>query len=235
MSFLADNLIPIFKKRELLFKESYREAEDVRTFVFEKENDLSWKAGQYGLFTITHKKMKKGTKPFSLSSAPAENVVRITTRIPERPSDFKRALSELKTGMKVSMSGPLGPFYLKEQGPVLFVAGGIGITPFRSMLQQLQLTESQSERPVKLLYLDGAQSHIYRSELDGYAADSAVDVQYLNLRDELHAELDRYATLHADGRYFVAGPKSMVDAVTVYLQNKKIPKRNIVKDAFFGY
>lgn len=59
------------------------------------------------------------------------------------------------------MSGPLGPFYLKENGPVIFVAGGIGITPFRSMLQQLQLTEAQSGRPVKLLYLDGAHSHIY--------------------------------------------------------------------------
>lgn len=235
MSFLTDNLIPIFKKHELLFKESYQEAESIHTFVFEKENDLSWKAGQYGLFAITHKKMKKGTKPFSVSSAPAENVVRITTRIAEQPSDFKQALLELKPGMKFSMSGPLGPFYLKEQGPVLLVAGGIGITPFCSMLQQLQLTETQSERPVRLLYLDGTQSHIYRSELDGHAANSAVSIQYLNSRDELNAELDRYATLHADGQYFVAGPKSMVDAVTVYLHNKKIPKRNIAKDAFFGY
>lgn len=235
MSFLTDNLIPIFKKHELVFKESYPEAEDVQTFAFEIQNDLSWKAGQYGLFTITHKKLKKGTKPFSLSSAPAEHVVRITTRITENPSDFKKALLELKTGMKVSMSGPLGPFYLKKNGPVIFVAGGIGITPFRSMLQQLQLTEAQSGRPVKLLYLDGAHSHIYRSELDGYAANSAVSVDYLSSRDDLHAEVDRYATLHADGQYFVAGPKSMVDAVTVYLHNKKIPKRNIAKDAFFGY
>lgn len=74
MSFFQD-ILPIFKKRELLFLESYKESEDVYTFLFEKENDLTWKAGQHGLFNITHKSIKKPTRPFTVASAPTENKV----------------------------------------------------------------------------------------------------------------------------------------------------------------
>lgn len=129
MSFFQDTL-SIFKKKELLFLESYKESEDVHSFLFEKGKDLTWKAGQHGLFTITHKKIKNSTKPFSLASAPIENVVKITVGISDAPSDFKKAMLELKQGMKVSMSGPVGAFYLKENSPPLLIAGGIGITPF---------------------------------------------------------------------------------------------------------
>jgi len=74
MGFLQDNLIPFFRQRGIVFRESRREADDVVSFLFDKPDDLAWKAGQYGLFTITHKKIKNATKPFSVSSAPAENV-----------------------------------------------------------------------------------------------------------------------------------------------------------------
>ncbi|MBZ9534268.1 hypothetical protein KGR20_08315 [Cytobacillus oceanisediminis] len=74
MSFFQD-MIAVFKKRELVFIESYKESEYVYTFVFEKEKDLTWKAGQHGLFSITHKKVKNPTKPFTISSAPSENKI----------------------------------------------------------------------------------------------------------------------------------------------------------------
>ena len=67
MSFMQDNLIPFFKKRTLLFIERFQETEGVYSFRFEKEQDVNWKAGQYGLFSITHKKIKDPTKPFSVS------------------------------------------------------------------------------------------------------------------------------------------------------------------------
>ena len=100
MSFFQDTL-SIFKKRELLFLESYKESEDVYTFLFEKEKDLTWKAGQHGLFSITHKKIKNATRPFTVASAPTENVVKLTMRISDNPSDFKKAMLELKQGMKI--------------------------------------------------------------------------------------------------------------------------------------
>src|SRR6478735_2500743 len=99
MNFFQD-IFSIFKKRELLFLESYKESEDVYTFLFEKEKDLTWTAGQHGLFTITHRKIKNPTKPFTLASAPTENKVKITMKINDNSSEFKKAMLELKQGMK---------------------------------------------------------------------------------------------------------------------------------------
>ena len=85
------------------------------------------------------------TRPFTLASAPAEKVVKITTRISNDPSEFKKALLELKQGMKISMSGPVGSFYLKDNSPTLLIAGGIGITPFRSIVKQIEIEGNSIE------------------------------------------------------------------------------------------
>ena len=236
MGFLRDNLIPIFKKSELVFKESHRLAENVYTFVFEKANDLTWNAGQYGLFSITHKKIKNATKPFSLSSAPAEKDINITTVIRGEPSEFKQALLELKPGMKVRMSGPLGPFYVKDKSPTLLIAGGIGITPFRSILKQLEAEGAGAGKPFQLLYMDSRHSYLFRDELDSIAEKSSLQVAYLDSREKLYAGIDKFAAQHKDnGKFFVAGPKSMAEEVSAYLKGKNIAKRNISKDVFFGY
>ena len=107
-------------------------------FYLKKEKDLTWKAGQHGLFTITHKKIKNPIRPFTIASAPTENMVRLTMRISDQPSDFKKAMLELKQGMRVKMSGPVGGFNLNDNSPSLLIAGGIGITPFRSIVKQLE-------------------------------------------------------------------------------------------------
>lgn len=236
MGFLQDNLIPIFKKRELLFKESYKESENVYSFVFEKEKDVTWKAGQYGLFSITHKKIKTPTKPFSLSSAPTENVVKITTVIRDDPSDFKKALLELKQGFKVSMSGPLGPFYLKDNSPTLLIAGGIGITPFRSIVKQIEAKATEVRNKVHLLYLDSQQSFVFKDELDEIAVKTSISVNYLVSRGDLNQKIDKFVASHKDdGKYFIAGPKSMTDSISTYLISNNVSKRNITKDVFTGY
>jgi len=236
MGFLQDNLIPFFKQREIVFRESRREADDIVSFHFDKPDDLTWKAGQYGLFTITHRKIKTATKPFSVSSAPAENVIRITTIVKDSPSEFKRALLELAPGMKVTLRGPVGPFYLKDRAPVLLVAGGIGITPIRSMLRQVEAEGSGVERQIRLLYVDGDRRFLFKDELDRIAAQSAVSVDYLESRDSLYRELDRLADSYREGgSIMIAGPQSMVNQLVSELRSRKIPKRNLIKDAFFGY
>ena len=235
MSFLKDTL-SIFKKKDLLFLESRKESEGIYTFLFEKDEDLTWKAGQHGLFSITHKKIKNATRPFTLASAPTEKVVKITMRISDDPSDFKKALLELKQGMKISMSGPVGSFYLKDNSPTLLIAGGIGITPFRSIVKQLEMEGNNIENPVHLLYMDSNKSYIYKDELDEIAKNTSISVTYLDSRDALHQEIDKFSGLYKnDGKYFIAGPKSMVASISSYLQSNDISKKNIKKDVFFGY
>src|SRR3954471_24252111 len=181
MSFFQDTL-SIFKKRELLFLESYKEAESVYTFLFRKEKDLTWKAGQHGLFSITHKKIKNPTKPFTVASAPTEDVVRLTMRIGENPSDFKKAMLELKQGMKVKMSGPVGSFYLKDNKPSLLIAGGIGITPFRSILKQVEAEWNEVEKQINLLYMDSKKSYLFKDEMEEMANKTSINVTYLDSR-----------------------------------------------------
>ncbi|MUG47679.1 FAD-dependent oxidoreductase [Paenibacillus woosongensis] len=236
MSFFQDHLIPFFQKREMKFIESYKESDEVNTFVFEKEKDLTWKAGQYGLFSITHKSVKNGTRPFSVSSAPTENAVRITTLIGKQPSEFKKALLELTPGMKVTMRGPVGPFYLKDENPALFIVGGIGITPFRSILKQIDSTPKEVGKPVHLLYMNGNREYLFKGELDEMANRTSISLTYLDSRDELHQEINKFSSLYKNsGKYYIAGPKSMVEAVSNYLLNNQVSKQNIKKDAFFGY
>lgn len=234
MSFFKD-MLSVFKKRELLFLESYKETEDIYTFVFEKDKDVTWKAGQHGLFNITHKTIKNPIKPFSVATAPAENTIKITTSISDNPSDFKKAMLELEKGMKIKMSGPVGSFYLKDSSPTLLIAGGIGITPFRSILKQIEAEGNRVDQQINLLYMDSKKLYLFKNELDGIANNPSISVTYLDSRDNLHQEIDKFTALHKNNaKYFIAGPKSMVDSISTYLQNNHISKQNIKKDAFFG-
>ncbi|WP_411551504.1 FAD-dependent oxidoreductase [Paenibacillus lautus] len=234
MGFIKD-FLSIFQKRELIFIESRKESEDAYTFSFEKGPDVSWKAGQYGLFSITHKTMKNATKPFSISSVPSENVVNITTRIGDNPSEFKKAMLELKPGMHMKMSGPVGSFHLDPESPSLLIAAGIGMTPFRSILKQTAAGKGEL-KPIQLLYLDSKKSYLFKDELDAIASHPSIQVSYLDSRTDLDLEIDKFIAQHKGrGKYLVAGPKSMVESVAAYLQSKDVSKQNIKKDAFFGY
>lgn len=235
MSFFQD-IVSIFKKRDIPFIGKVKESDDVYTFHFKKPEDITWRAGQHGLFQITHKKIKNSTVPFTVAAAPGEKVIKITTRIGNNPSDFKKSLLALEEGMTVRMSGPVGSFYLKESSPSLFIAGGIGITPFRSMLKQIEAEDGVDGKQIKLLYMDSNQSYLFKDELDEIAEHTSVNVTYLDSRDGLYQEINQFMNVNKDhGRYFIAGPKSMVDSISGYLQNNRISKRNIKKDAFFGY
>ncbi|WP_099355519.1 FAD-dependent oxidoreductase [Fredinandcohnia onubensis] len=233
MGFFQD-MIAVFKKRQLVFRESYKESDDVYTFVFEKEKDLTWKAGQHGLFSITHKKVKNPTKPFTIAAAPSENIVRLTMKINDKPSDFKKAMLELKQGMTIGMSGPLGSFNINDDRPTVLIAGGIGITPFRSIVKKIEAEGKGNKKPIHLLYMDSEKSYLFKDELD--ANNASISTTYLDSRDNLHQEINKLANLYQNnGQYLIAGPKSMVDSISSYLQNNSISKRNIKKDAFYGY
>ncbi|RED77571.1 FAD-dependent oxidoreductase [Cohnella phaseoli] len=235
MGFFAD-FIAVLKKRELVFIESRKETDEVYSFLFEKGKDLTWNPGQYGLFSITHKNVKKATRPFSLASAPVEDVVRITTVIRDNPSEFKQALLELTPGMKVKMSGPLGAFSLRDNSPSLLIAGGIGITPFRSILKQIEAEGNKGGNQIHLLYIDSGKSYVFKDELDRAANNASISVTYLDSRDDLTQETNKFIGLHKNnGKYLIAGSKSFVDSTTTYLKNNEVSKQNIMKDSFFGY
>ena len=235
MGFFGD-FMSIMKKRALVLQSITKEADDVYTFSFEKPADYSWQAGQYALFSMTHAKVKPGTKPFSLSSAPAENAIRITTRIDAAPSEFKQALLSLKPGMTIKVSGAVGSFGLEKAGPVLMIAGGIGITPFRAMLKQMVAEGKRAAQQTQLLYLDSSGVYPFKEELEKLAAQASVQLTTVASLDELERERNVFVQQNKEqGSFLIAGPKPLVDSLASGLQQQGVAKSRIKKDAFFGY
>lgn len=229
---VLQDIAPILKKKELILRESYEEKDSVYTFIFEKEENLTWKAGQHGIFSISHKKIKKPTRPFSVASAPFEKIVKISTKINDAPSEFKQALLELEPGMKLNMRGPVGPLYIGHEKPSLLIAGGIGITPFRAMLKE---AEQAGRKQIHLLYMDSKGTFLYKKELDEMAENMSMGVNYCQSREEFYVEIDKFIMEYQEaGMYYLGGSKSMIDSVETYLKNSRILKENIKKDIFIG-
>src|SRR5680860_1207837 len=113
---------------------AHDEVGNVRTFVFET-GGLEWIAGQNQGYVLPQAGATKSENEhwFTISSAPSEGVVNISTRISE--SGFKQALNALRPDDEIQTHSLGGDFTWEEvDEPVVFVAGGIGVTPFRSIL-----------------------------------------------------------------------------------------------------
>ncbi len=228
MGFVMDSL-GIFKKRNLNFIESYKELDHIYTFEFEKDNNITWKAGQHGLFQLDDKKIKNPIRPFTIAAAPSEENIKITTWIDDETSEFKQGLRNLKKGMKIKMSGPVGSFYLKDYRPTILIAGGIGITPFRAILKQLDIEGSGDGHHITLFYLNSKGTHLFKNELDEIAQHCSINISYFHTREELNNEVDQFSkTFNNKANYFIAGPKSMIDSTFSNLR-KIILQKNILK------
>jgi len=123
-------------------------------FTFAPQRPLHYQAGQYLEVTLPHARADlRGTRRmFTISSAPEEKTIKITTRYAEKSSSFKTALQRLKIGQTITATDVRGDFLLlaDTSQKLLFIAGGIGVTPFRSHVQSLR--ERGEKRDTVLLY-----------------------------------------------------------------------------------
>ena len=114
-------------------------AEGTMAFHFEKPPGFAFKAGQALAWTLIdppETDNEGGMRNFSIASAPGEPDLMIATRM--RDTAFKRVFKTMPLGTEVRIVGPFGSLTLRQNAarPAVFLAGGIGITPFRSMLRQ---------------------------------------------------------------------------------------------------
>jgi ferredoxin-NADP reductase len=230
------DLITIFNKYEIIFESSHQEVGDLYTFVFKTKVDVYWHPGQHGVFTITHTKIKKPIRAFSIASSPEEGEIRISTRIKENPSEFKSALLSLKKGQTLSMRGPIGGFYIHDKKPSLLIAGGIGITPYRSILKDLSLHKEKKADYVELLYMDSSKAYLYKDTFNDIDKDPKIKIDYLSERENFNKKIEAFITRYGnEGNYFVVGSKNMTKSIAKSLKENGIKRRNIRKDTFFGY
>lgn len=112
-------------------------AERTMAFFFEKPADWTFKAGQFIDVTLIDPPQtdpEGNTRGFSIASAPQEPMIMVTTRL--RDSAFKRVLQSVPLGTEAKLEGPFGNLGLHNNAarPAVFLAGGIGVTPFRSII-----------------------------------------------------------------------------------------------------
>lgn len=120
-------------------------AEGTMAFYFDKPPQFVFTPGQFVDLTLpqpSETDAEGNTRALSIASAPQESTLMVATRL--RDTAFKRELQRMPLGSIVRMEGPFGQFVLHpdQTRPAVFLAGGIGITPFRSMVVQAALQRS---------------------------------------------------------------------------------------------
>lgn len=144
----------------LTIKDTRQENINSTSIIFDKPVGFSYYPGQYIDLELPVIDIRSNVRAFSLSSSPTENFLMITYK--HGPSVFKKHLQSLKPGQAIKISHPAGTFILDETEPVFFIAGGIGITPFRSMIKYA--VDKQLSNPIKLLHIAATEDFVFAKE-----------------------------------------------------------------------
>ena len=226
-------------------------AEGTMAFHFEKPVGFNFKAGQFISLTLIdppETDAEGNTRIFSIASAPYEGGLMIVTRM--RNTAFKRTMKALPLGVEVQMQGPFGTLTLDNETtrPAALIAGGIGITPFRSIV--FQASHSRAAHRIFLFY-------------SNRRPEDAAFINELQALEKANSNYKLVATMTGDGesvkrwrgergvidkvmlekvikqvtepKYYVAGPPSMVSSMKRLLQSLGAESDQIHVEQFAGY
>lgn len=228
------------------------ETANVESFLFRPEAKLSFIPGQYLRWTLPHRQPDdRGTwRFFSIASSPNEEYIQLTTKFTtQHGSSFKTALHSLKTGDQVNATGPMGQFVLDESynQPITLVAGGIGITPYRSMIADMHL--SGHYRPFHLIYACRTPADAIFKPLLLEATNSYQEAVITYVYEDAQGQTGDGVTqgrLTAHklyeleprsqaGAIYLSGPQPMVEGLKQQLLELGQPTDTIKTDFFPGY
>ncbi len=233
-------------------------AERTIEFRFDRPPEMTFKAGQFMDYTLIdppETDAEGNTRGFSISSAPDDPELAFTTRM--RDTAFKRVIKTMPLGTEVKVEGPFGDFTLhnKANRPAVILAGGIGITPFRSIarwaahekLPQRILLFYSNRRPedapfledFRHLALDNPNFTFVPTMTKMSASKLAWDGEsgYID-----HGLVEKYldpllasAPELTDPIYYMAGPAPMVASLRKMLNDAGVDDDDIRTEEFTGY
>lgn len=238
------------KKFELEFVKKKRESSDTFSFYFKWPNkDFNFNPGQFikMYLNIENVDERGASRYFTISSSPYEKeYLTITTRIIK--SSFKKRLVKLRKGEKISAFGPIGYFNFnpKNKHKNIFLAGGIGVTPFISIIKTFDLLEKFSNSDIYLFaFFPNKEDIIFYEDLKKiekrhnnikiiYSLTREVLPNFENSRlsEDL---LKRYLEDYETSNYFIIGSESIVNSMFEYIKNIGVAEENIFKEDFPGY
>jgi len=247
---MAANEIPIAASQCKLLNR-VEVAEDTMAFYFEKPSRFDFKPGQSADLTLSNPPetdAEGNTRTFSIASPPFENQLMFTTRM--RDTAFKRSLKKIPLATEIKVDPPMGSFTLHKNSAkaAVFLAGGIGITPFLSIVRQadhdrlphkLHLFYS-NWRPEGAPFLDVLQM-LEKSNPNFQLVCTMTEMS--KSKKEWKGEtglinqemLSRHLTNLSGPIYYIAGPPAMVAGVRKMLVAANVDEDDIRTEDFAGY
>lgn len=216
---------------------------EVWTFYFHKPEDFDYQAGQYiqVALPIVQPDSRGSQRWFTLSSSPAESMLTITTKLVPNPSSFKRTLSLLPKGFKIKASSAMGDFVLPKDPTklLLFLVGGIGITPVKSIAGSL--VEKGEHRDIELIYAAGYKKDLMFLDI---LASAGIRTNILLSQDVVpgiprgHLELAKIQSIVPSiprRQIYISGPEKLVNELATVLIKQGFLAAQIIRDGFPGY
>ncbi len=224
-------------------------AESIYEIVLRPNSSTNFVPGQYIELTLPHKKSdsRGSRRMFSIMSNPDDSLIRIGFVLPTKPSSFKRAMISLKPGDKLTATQTGGDFTLPKNTsrPVVLIAGGIGITPFVSMISNL--TSSDDGRQVTLFYGARNRHSLAYAEILNKASLSAGVKVILVLSESTPGWVGEVGNINSllikkyvpeldMSQVYISGPHLMVESIkNELIYEGGLGQSQIKTDHFSGY
>ena len=211
-------------------------ADNVWAFRFEADTPISWTPGQFIRIELPHDNPDdEGTKRwFTISSTPHDGYIQITTRVTD--TTFKQALAALPIGSTINLvEQPDGDFVWQEsEKPLVIIAGGIGITPFYSMLK----ARGHSGQPVSatLIYNGRTDELPFKVEFEEASRRHPEFKVHYVIGEQLTTEkLTELVPNISSSQVYISGAESMVEALGKQLEESGLANDNLHQDFFPHY
>lgn len=239
------------KKLLLSLKEKVKLGTDAYNFVFNTDTNIKYTSGQYLEWTLAHEKhdSRGNRRYFTIASSPTEKEIIMGVKFYNPSSSFKKALLEMKKGDTL-LAGQLAGDFTLPKNPLeksVFIAGGIGITPFRSMIKYL--IDTNQKRDITLFFSNKTTDEIvYKDIFDEASKKIGLKVVY-TLSDTTKVPknwsgqigmidsqmITKQVPDFKDRTFYISGPHGMVTAFENTLSSMGISKSKIKTDFFPGF
>jgi len=237
--------------QSLVLQKREEVAEGTMAFYFDKPAGFEFKAGQSIDLTLINPPEtdeEGNTRAFSIASAPSDPNLTIATRM--RDTAFKRALRSMPLQTQVKIVGPSGSFTLHKNAgkPAIFLAGGIGITPFLSIIRQAEHDHAphqiylfySNRRPEDTAFLDLLSDAAKRNpNFHLIATMTEMDKSHSEWKGETGFINKDMLTQHIPSLqgpiYYLAGPPALVALTRSLLTETGIDEDDIRTEEFSGY
>lgn len=234
----------------LTLKQMVKLSPSIYEFIFTPDKKLAFAAGQYLEWTIPegkHTDLRGNRRYFTIASSPTEPDLKIGIKLAPKSSTFKKYLTEMKTGEKIVASQLSGDFILPENPneKLVLIAGGIGVTPFRSIVKDL--IDLNQKRDIVLFYSNLLTEDFVYQDIFTQAQSIGLKTVYV-LTDPTKAPanwkgetgyinpqmIEKEVPDFKNRRYYLSGPTSMVNSYKKLLSSLGISPAQIVTDYFPG-